>query len=122
MALVSVQINGHSYTVGCENGQERHVQAMAHQVDRRVQRVRDMGFSGDSRVLVLAALIMADEIQDLSGNKVPDATAQAAREAERLRAEQALQKSRLTELAERAEALAMELEQAYIQDAGLPDT
>lgn len=122
MALVSVQINGHSYTVGCENGQERHVQAMAHQVDRRVQRVRDMGFSGDSRVLVLAALIMADEIQDLSGNKVPDATAQAAREAERLRAEQALQNSRLTELAERAEALAMELEQAYIQDAGLPDT
>lgn len=78
MALVSVNINGHSYTVGCENGQERHVQAMAHQVERRVQQVRNLGFSGETRVLVLAALLMADEIQDLSGSRVPESTALAA--------------------------------------------
>ncbi|ARW10118.1 hypothetical protein WSS15_10420 [Acetobacter pasteurianus] len=121
MALVSVRINGHSYTVGCDNGQERHVQAMAQQVERRVQRVRDMGFSGDARVLVLAALLMADEIQDLSGSRVPDATIQAAKDAERLRAEQALTASRLADLAERAESLAAELERAYIDEAGLPN-
>ena len=121
MALVSVRINGHSYTVGCDNGQERHVQAMAQQVERRVQRVRDMGFSGDARVLVLAALLMADEIQDLSGSRVPDATIQAAKDAERLRAEQALAASRLADLAERAESLAAELERAYIDGAGLPN-
>ncbi|ANA12825.1 Hypothetical protein APO_1761 [Acetobacter pomorum DM001] len=121
MALVSVRINGHSYTVGCDNGQERHVQAMAQQVERRVQRVRDMGFSGDARVLVLAALLMADEIQDLSGSRVPDATIQAAKDAERLRAEQALTAGRLADLAERAESLAAELEHAYIDEAGLPN-
>lgn len=121
MALVSVRINGHSYTVGCDNGQERHVQAMAQQVERRVQRVRDMGFSGDARVLVLAALLMADEIQDLSGSRVPDATIQAAKDVERLRAEQALTASRLADLAERAESLAAELERAYIDEAGLPN-
>lgn len=121
MALVSVHINGHSYTVGCENGQERHVQVMAQQVERRVQRMRDQGFTGESRLLVLAALVMADEIQDLASNRLPEATAEAAHEAERMRAERALQAARLSDLAERAETLAAELERAYIEDAGLPD-
>ena len=121
MALVSVHINGHSYTVGCENGQERHVQAMAHQVERRVQQVRNLGFSGESRVLVLAELLMADEIQDLSGSRVPESTVLAALDAERLRAELALTNTRLADLADTAESLAAEMERAYIEDAGLPD-
>ena len=62
MALVSVLINGHSYTVGCENGQERHVQATAHQAERRVQYVRNLGFSGESRLLVLADRLMVGQI------------------------------------------------------------
>lgn len=122
MALVSVHINGHSYTVGCENGQERHVQAMAHQVERRVQQVRTLGFSGESRLLVLAALLMADEIQDLSGNRVPESTILAAQDAERLRAELALTNHRLADLADTAESLAVEIERAYIEKAELPDT
>lgn len=122
MALVSVHINGHSYTVGCENGQERHVQAMAHQVERRVQQVRNLGFSGESRLLVLAALLMADEIQDLSGNRVPESTILAAQDAERLRAELALTNHRLADLADTAESLAAEIERAYIEKAELPDT
>lgn len=122
MALVSVHINGHSYTVGCENGQERHVQAMAHQVERRVQQVRNLGFSGESRLLVLAALLMADEIQDLSGNRVPESTILAAQDAERLRAELALTNHRLADLADTAESLAVEIERAYIERAELPDT
>jgi cell division protein ZapA len=32
MAQVTVKINGYSYTVGCEDGQEAHLQAMASQV------------------------------------------------------------------------------------------
>lgn len=122
MALVSVHINGHSYTVGCENGQERHVQAMAHQVERRVQQVRNLGFSGESRLLVLAALLMADEIQDLSGSRVPESTILAAQDAERLRAELALTNHRLADLADTAESLAAEIERAYIEKAELPDT
>lgn len=120
MALVSIRINGHSYSVGCENGEERHVQAMAQQVERRVQRVRDLGFTGESRVLVLAALFMADEIQDLSSQHVPESTTQAVEEAERLRTEQMLMNSRLTDMAEHAEAIAASLEDAYIEEAELP--
>ncbi|GFE93154.1 hypothetical protein DmAi_12130 [Acetobacter persici] len=122
MALVSIRINGHSYSVGCENGEERHVQAMAQQVERRVQRVRDLGFTGESRVLVLAALFMADEIQDLSSQHVPESTTQAVEEAERLRVEQMLRNNRLAEMADHAEAIAASLEDAYIEEAELPGT
>ena len=122
MAVVSITINGHSYTIGCENGEERHVQAMAHQVEQRIQRVRALGFNDDSRILVLAALLMADEIQDLIDGKEADSTKQATLEVERLRAEQALNHYRLTELAKRIEALATDIEHIYTQKEERPDT
>ena len=66
MAQVTVKINGYAYTVGCENGQEPHLQAMAEQVDARLDSIKALGGnSGESRLLVLAALLMADEIHDL---------------------------------------------------------
>lgn len=122
MAVVSITINGHSYTVGCESGEEQHVQAMAYQVEQRIQRIRALGFNDDSRILVLAALLMADEIQDLIDGKEADSITQATLEVERLRAEQALNHYRLTELAERAEALATDLEHVYIQKEERSDT
>jgi cell division protein ZapA len=66
MAQVTVKINGYVYVVGCEDGQEPHLQAMATQVDSRVDSIKALGGnSGESRLLVLAALLMADEIHDL---------------------------------------------------------
>jgi len=66
MAQVTVKINGFAYPVGCEDGQEGHLQAMAAQVDSRVESIKALGGnSGESRLLVLAALLMADEIHDL---------------------------------------------------------
>ena len=66
MAQVTVKINGYAYTVGCEDGQEPHLQAMAEQVDSRVDSIKAIGGnSGESRLLVLASLLMADEIHDL---------------------------------------------------------
>lgn len=66
MALVTLNINGFSHTVGCEDGQEAHLLAMAEAVDRRVGSIKDLGGqTGESRLLTLAALMMADEIHDL---------------------------------------------------------
>jgi cell division protein ZapA len=66
MAQVTVKINGFAYPVGCEDGQEAHLMAMAAQVDTRVESIKALGGnSGESRLLVLAALLMADEIHDL---------------------------------------------------------
>jgi cell division protein ZapA len=66
MAQVTVKINGYSYTVGCEDGQEGHLTAMAAQVDSRIESIKALGGnSGEARELVLASLLMADELHDM---------------------------------------------------------
>jgi cell division protein ZapA len=66
MAQVTIRINGYAYTVGCEDGQETHLEAMAGEVDQRIDNIKSaIGQSGESRLLVLAALMMADELHDL---------------------------------------------------------
>ena len=65
MAQVMIRINGYAYTVGCEDGQEAHLQAMAASVERRIDTVKKLGSqSGETRMMVLAALLMADELHD----------------------------------------------------------
>jgi cell division protein ZapA len=66
MAQVTVKINGFAYTMGCEDGQEQHLLAMAEQVETRIDSIKRIGGNtGEARLLVLAALLMADEIHDL---------------------------------------------------------
>lgn len=66
MAEVSVRVNGYVYTVGCEDGQEAHLQAMAGEVDARITSIKAVGAqSGEARLLLLAALLLADELSDM---------------------------------------------------------
>ncbi len=65
MAQLTIKINGYAYTVACENGQEPHLQNMARQIEQRIENIKALGGgSGEGRVLVLAALLMADELHD----------------------------------------------------------
>ncbi len=105
MAQMTIRINGYAYTVGCEDGQESHLLAMAEAVEKRIDSIKALGGqSGESRLLVLAALLMADELHD------------QAIELERLQAAGAgaggsEKRPRLARLAERAEEIASGLEQ-----------
>ena len=66
MAQVTVKLNGYSYTVGSEDGQEEHLELMAEQVEKRIDSIRSLGgSSGEARLLVLATLLMADELHDM---------------------------------------------------------
>jgi cell division protein ZapA len=66
LAQVTVRINGYAYTVGCEDGQEAHLTAMAEQVEHRIESIKaTAGQTGESKLLVLASLLMADELHDL---------------------------------------------------------
>lgn len=66
MAQVTLRINGYAYTVGCRDGEEQHLAAMAAELDRRIESVRvGAGQSGESRMLVMAGLLMADELFEL---------------------------------------------------------
>ena len=40
MAQVTLRINGYAYTVGCQDGEEQHLQAMASEVERRIESVK----------------------------------------------------------------------------------
>jgi cell division protein ZapA len=102
MAEVTVRIAGYVYTVGCEDGQEGHLQAMAAEVDNRIASIKAVGGqSGEARLLLLAALLLADELHDMK-EAPPAAPAPAATDAALAR--------RLGRLAARAEAIAEALE------------
>jgi cell division protein ZapA len=78
MAQVTLRINGYGYTIGCQDGEEVHLQAMAAEVDRRIESVKtSAGPSGEARMLVIAALLMADELFE-AGHKLAAAEAAAA--------------------------------------------
>lgn len=66
MATVTVEINGRPYNVGCADGQEDRVRALARQFDDNVRQVaQDVGHVGDIRLFLMAALLVADELSDI---------------------------------------------------------
>jgi cell division protein ZapA len=115
MAQVTVRINGYAYTVGCQDGEEQHLLAMAGEVDRRIDSIKAVaGQSGESRMLVMAALLMADDLYEMDKalkqtKKEADAAAKAAAQAAQTAGDPKLER-RLTRLAKRAEEIAAGLE------------
>ncbi len=66
MAQVDVSVNGQSYRIACEDGQEARLVDLAAMVDEKViDLVNQIGQVGSNRLLVMAALIIADELVDL---------------------------------------------------------
>lgn len=102
MGQVTVRVGGYSHPVSCEDGQEPHLAALAAEVDRRVASVRAMGGQfGESRLLLLAALLLADELHDLRAGLTPPPPAPDPALA-----------ARLARVAERVEGIAAALERA----------
>lgn len=65
MAQINVEVNGRPYAVGCEDGQEHHLQELAKVFDHQVRQVsQDMGQLGDTRLFLMGALLLADELTD----------------------------------------------------------
>ena len=63
MAQVTVQINGRGYQVACGEGEEQRIAGLAAYVDEKVQElVGALGNVGDQRLIVMASLLLADEI------------------------------------------------------------
>lgn len=66
MAQVSIEVNGRPYAVGCEDGQEHHLQELGRMFDQQVRHVSaDMGQLGDTRLFLMGALLLADELSDM---------------------------------------------------------
>ena len=70
MAQVDVAINGKSYKIACDDGQEDHLLELASSVDQRVRQLASsVGQVGDARLLVMACLLISDELSEAPRNK-----------------------------------------------------
>ena len=66
MAQVSVTINGRQFRMACEDGQEAHLMSLARELDGRIEGLRaKFGEIGDTRLTVMAALTIADELGEM---------------------------------------------------------
>jgi cell division protein ZapA len=118
MATVNVTINTRQYRMACEDGQEQHLLRLAEDLDQRIAKLHtSFGEIGDTRLTVMAALTVADELaesskrirrleEDLAG--LQDARDVAA---DRNQASQAAIAAAFNSAAERIESLAKRLNQ-----------
>ena len=66
MAQVTIEVNGRPYVIGCEDGQERRLTELAAALDAQVRQVAmDVGPLGETRLILMGALVMADDIAEL---------------------------------------------------------
>lgn len=71
MGEVTITVNGRPYRMACEDGQEDHLCALGDDLAARVSDLSgQVGQVGDAQLLVMAALITADEVRELSGAAV----------------------------------------------------
>ena len=105
MPLVLVVVNGREFQVACDDGEEERLTELAQQFDKRVQALASqVGQVGDSRLLLMAGLMLADELSGAIAK-----TAERDREIQSLRTKLASS----TETLEKAEAgITQLLEQA----------
>jgi cell division protein ZapA len=65
MAQVTATIAGRQFRLACEDGQEEHLQLLARELDERIEELRKkFGEIGDTRLTVMAALMVADELSE----------------------------------------------------------
>jgi cell division protein ZapA len=107
MAQVTIRINGYAYTVGCEDGQEDHLAKMAAEIEQRISSIKAIGGqSGEARLLMLASLLLADELYDLKNNAASSAGQAPQPAAPKVDGER---RARLRRVAARAEEIASDL-------------
>jgi cell division protein ZapA len=122
MAHVSVTINGHQYRMACEDGQENHLVRLAKGLDDRIVDLRGkFGQIGDARLIVMAAITVADDLAEM-GKRMQHlqdelAALQDARvvSADRMHATQAAIVSAFNSAAERIENISRRLNQTVAE-------
>ncbi len=65
MGQVVVTVNGRQFPINCDDGQESRIRRLAQYVDAKIAEfVRNIGQIGEARLVLLAALVIADELSD----------------------------------------------------------
>jgi cell division protein ZapA len=112
MAQVNVTIGGRAFRLACNPGEESHLESLAHTVDEKIKSMRaTFGEIGDQRLVVMAALTIADELHEARATVAAQLRrAEAAVLAEdAARSDAAAAARALDEMSARVEALATTL-------------
>ena len=104
MGSVTVDVGGNSYQLMCKDGEEEKLRRLARIADEKAQEAMTaVGRTGETRTLLFATILLADELQE-TRSKLAEAAGAPTVDEGALRAAETL--------AERAEALAARLEKA----------
>jgi len=103
---ISLTVNGRPFAVTCDDGQETRIRRLGQYVDAKVAEfVGNLGQVGEARLLLLAALVIADELADANeALRLEQSGAHAAEAGANTAA------SSVNGLAQRVEAIAARLE------------
>lgn len=65
MPMVEITVNGRRHPVQCGEGEEARVRGLAQYIDRKIAELAVDGTKiGDARLMLLASLMIADELSD----------------------------------------------------------
>ena len=111
MGQVVITVNNRSFTMECADGEEDHLRELAALLDNQVKEIKaGVGEVGDIRLLVMAGLIIADQLSEAL-DKVETLSSEIA--GVHRTGSEAIEQSKAVEraAAERIEAAAKRLEQ-----------
>jgi cell division protein ZapA len=65
MGQVVVKVNGRDFALSCADGQEPRIRRLAQYLDAKIgEFAKNLGQIGEARLILLAALVIADELSD----------------------------------------------------------
>lgn len=106
MSNVALTIGGRRYTVACAPGEEDHITELGQAIDAKIQSMGQLG-TNETRQLLFAALLLADEVHEVKfRSNAPATPAEPAAPIAAAAATPAMDDS----LAEQLEAIAAKLE------------
>lgn len=104
MSNVKLEIGGRYFTVACAEGEEDHVTGLGAMIASKISAMGDLSNQSETRMLLFAALLLADELHDATVRSGAPAIPASAPAMANFSGE------RLEAIAERLENLASRLE------------
>lgn len=110
MARVDITLGGRHYPIACDDGQEDRVRRIAAYIDKKITTMGTLAGATDTHVLVMASLMLGDELFDAHSRLETSRTAAAAGQGG-IQEEESVAAS-ISQLASRLESIAARLEGA----------
>lgn len=110
MSNVTVTIAGRQYAIACAEGEEEHVRELGRTIDAKLDAMGGAGSQTETRNLLFASLLLADEVHEMRRGGGSPMPAQPAAPAQTGSADDGRLADKLEALATRLESCAEALE------------